>query len=54
MINKLKAAERFLNFGVGTVGSSMEEYLAVIRADMAMVDKVIQDVSACFEWRRAQ
>ena len=35
--------ERFLNAGIETVGSTPEQFAAIIKADMASMAKVIKD-----------
>jgi tripartite-type tricarboxylate transporter receptor subunit TctC len=42
-LNQPDVRERFLNLGVETVGSTPEQFAAVIRADIARMAKVIKD-----------
>jgi len=37
--------ERFLNVGMETVGSTPEQYLATIKADMARMSRVIKEAN---------
>ena len=43
VLSQPEIRERFLNVGVETVGSSPEQFAAVIRADIARMTKVIKD-----------
>ena len=43
IVNKPEVREKFLNSGVETVGSSTEEYVAAIKADIARMGKLIKD-----------
>jgi len=43
VLNHPDVREKFLNVGVETVGSTPEQFAAVIKADMARMSKVIKE-----------
>ena len=42
-VNKADAKEKFIAYGVETVGTSIDEYVSVIKAGIARMSKLIGD-----------